>query len=43
MKNSQVFPSKLCHFQYDHRFLLNREMENREIENVQGSTSAKTY
>ena len=38
MKNAQVFPSKLCHFQYDHRLLLNREMEK-----VQGGTSAKTY
>ena len=22
MKNSQIFPSKVCHFQYDHRFFL---------------------
>ena len=28
MKNGQIFSSKVCHFQYDHRFLLSREMEN---------------
>ena len=28
MKNSQIFPSKICHSQYDHRFLLSREMGN---------------
>ena len=27
-KNGQIFPSKVCHFQYDHRFLLSREMGN---------------
>ena len=26
MKNGQIFPSKLCHFQCDHKFLLSREM-----------------
>ena len=25
-KNSQIFP--VCHFQYDHRFLFSREMQN---------------
>ena len=28
MKNGQIFPSKVCHFQYDRRFLLSREMGN---------------
>ena len=28
MKNSKIFPSKICHSQYDHRFLLSREMGN---------------
>ena len=28
MKNGQIFPSKVCHFQYDHRFLFSREMGN---------------
>ena len=28
MKNGQIFPSKVNHFQYDHRFLFSREMEN---------------
>ena len=28
MKNSQIFPSKVCPFQYDHRFVFNREMGN---------------
>ena len=27
-KNGQIFPSKVSHFQYDHRFLLSREMGN---------------
>ena len=27
-KNGQIFPSKVCHFQYDHRFLFSREMGN---------------
>ena len=26
MKNGKNFPSKVCHFQYDHRFLFSREM-----------------
>ena len=26
MKNGHTFPSKICHFQYDHRFLFSREM-----------------
>ena len=26
--NGQIFPSKVCHFQYDHRFLFSREMGN---------------
>ena len=25
MKNGQIFPSKVYHFQYDHRFLFSRE------------------
>ena len=28
MKNGHSFPSKVCHFQYDHRFLFSREMGN---------------
>ena len=28
MKNDEIFPSKVCHFQYDDRFLFSREMEN---------------
>ena len=28
MKNGQMFPSEVCHFQYDHRFLFSREMGN---------------
>ena len=28
MRNCQIFPSKVCHFQHDHRFVFNREMEN---------------
>ena len=28
MKNGQVFSSKVCHFQYDRRFLFSREMVN---------------
>ena len=28
MKNGQIFPSKVCHFQYDHRFRFSREMGN---------------
>ena len=28
MKNGQTFSSKVCHFQYDHRFLFRREMGN---------------
>ena len=28
MKNGQIFPSKVRHFQYDHRFLFSREMGN---------------
>ena len=28
MKNDQIFPSKVCHFQYDHRFPFSREMGN---------------
>ena len=27
-KNGHIFPSKVCHFQYDRRFLLSREMGN---------------
>ena len=27
-KNGQVFPSKICDFQYDHRLLLSKEMGN---------------
>ena len=26
MKNGRIFPSKFCHFQCDHKFLLSREM-----------------
>ena len=25
MKNGQIFSSKVCHFQYDHRLLFSRE------------------
>ena len=28
MKNGQIFFSKVCHFQYDNRFLFSREMGN---------------
>ena len=28
MKNGNVFPSKVCHFQYDHRFHFSRETGN---------------
>ena len=28
MRNSQIFPPKVCHFKYDHRFVFSREMEN---------------
>ena len=27
-KNSYIFPLKVCHFQYDHRFFFSREMGN---------------
>ena len=27
-ENGHTFPSKICHFQYDHRFLFSREMGN---------------
>ena len=26
MKNGQIFPSEVCHFQYDHRILFSREI-----------------
>ena len=25
IKNDQIFPSKVCHVQYDHRFLFDRK------------------
>ena len=28
MKNGHIFPSKVCHFQYHHKFLFSREMRN---------------
>ena len=28
MKNGHIFPSKIFHFQYDHRFLLSKKMGN---------------
>ena len=28
MKTGQIFPPKVCHFQYSYRFLLSREMGN---------------
>ena len=28
MKNGQIFPSNVCHFHYDPRFLFSREMGN---------------
>ena len=28
MKNDHIFPSKIWHFQYDHRFLSAREIGN---------------
>ena len=28
MKNGQIVPSKVCHFQYDNRFVFSREMGN---------------
>ena len=33
MKTGQIFPSKVCRFQYNHRFFLNREMENIRASN----------
>ena len=26
MKNGKIFPSDVCHFQYDYRFLFSREI-----------------
>ena len=40
IKNGHIFPSKVCHFQCDHRFLFGRAMENQSM---QEGTSAKTY
>ena len=35
MKNGHIFPSKVCHFQYDHGFLFSRETGNiREYKEV---------
>ena len=35
MKNGHIFPSKVCHFQYDHGFLFSRETVNiREYKEV---------
>ena len=31
MKNGQSFPSKVCHFQYEKRFLFSREMRNIRV------------
>lgn len=28
MKNGQIFPSKVCDFQYDNKFPFSRKMEN---------------
>ena len=28
MKNGLIFPSKVCHFQFDHRFHFSRKMGN---------------
>ena len=28
MKNGQIFPSKVCHFQYDNRFFFCKKMGN---------------
>ena len=28
MKSGQIFPSKVCHFQYDNRLLFSKEMGN---------------
>ena len=28
IKSGQIFPSNVCHFRYDHRFLFSREMRN---------------
>ena len=39
MKNGQIFPSKVFHFQYDQRFLLSREMGN--IRTCKGRTLQK--
>ena len=41
-KNRQVLASKVCHFQYDHRFLFRSEMGNIRM-CVQGDTSKNTY
>ena len=37
IKNEHIFPSKICHLQYGHRFLFRREMG--EHQTVQGGTS----
>ena len=31
IENGQIFPSKVCHFQYDHRFFFSIEMGNIRI------------
>ena len=31
MKNGQIFPSKVCYFQYGNRFLFSREMGKLEV------------
>ena len=31
MKKGKIFPSNVCHFQYDYRFLFSREMEELEL------------
>ena len=31
MKTGQIFPSKVCRFQYNHRFFLSREMGNIRV------------
>ena len=33
MKTGQIFPSKVCRFQYNHRFFLNRKMGNIRASN----------
>ena len=33
MKNGQMFPSKVFHFQYDNRFLFSTEMGNIKSQN----------